>query len=723
MPNSFLSGNTLYLNKFSGYLGFRATQVFRLVVNANPMQQGRYMMYAVHLGGVATSAALAYAAASANTLVQRTQLPHVEIDIACDTEATLRVPYVSSLNYFPLSAVTAANGNGAICRLGICPYVPLSTGLGSQDCGYTLWTHFEDIELIGPAVPQSGNVFGSTKARKSNSEQERGSDQPLSSSLIRVSKAASLFGDVPMLSSYAQSVSWVADILGKAAYSFGFSSPNQIAPAERITRSTMPYASNIDGMDQSQPVSLLTKAAVGMAPGFSGTDMDELSFLHLAQIPAHRSVTPWTTARSSGDQLFSTFVSPVTNPATRTQNALVYTDYIPSAFICKYFNYWRGSTVFTFKLVKTQYHSGRLMVSFTPVSTMNGTPGVPSLTDTAYLHREIIDIRDCNEFTFVVPYLSNMPYCSTDPAAQSCHIGRITLTVIDSLVGPDTVSPTVSVILEQSAGPDFEVAYPSSVSLTPGIDLTPQMGDVFGKDPCTIAETTIGASGPIKPDQSINSEYCIGEKVTSFRQLLKFASPIFARLTNTVGTTTLSILPYGTFIIRNQAVPDLPTHNGDFYSTLAACYTLSRGGVRLKILTQNTDTSKYCDSAFLSEISGAGVQTFMTSVAFTNSTIRTFAPYATERFDNPCMEIQIPQYHRYISRINSETPASGIYQYNSGDSGFAPNLKLNFLSGCQTPATNLKSYTVYRSMSDDGNFGLFKSIPPMTTLLTGQTAS
>lgn len=722
MPQAALTSN-VYKNKLSGYLGFRATQVFKLVVNANPMQQGRYIMYAVHLGGVATPSALSHALACSNTIVQRTQLPHVEIDIACDTECTLKIPYVSSLNYFPLSALTNGSGVGSICRLGVSPYVALTTGLGSTTAGFTLWTHFEDVELIGPATPQSGNVFGSSKKRLSNSEEERGSNQPLSSSLIRISKAASLFNDVPMLSAYSQSVSWVSDILGKAAYSFGWSSPNQIAPADRVTRSIMPYAGNVDGMDQSQPLSMLTKASVGMAAGFSGTDIDELDFLHLAQIPAHRNFVPWTTAGVAGADLFSLFVSPVTSPASRVANALTYFDYIPAAFVCKYFNYWRGSVVFKFKLVKTQYHSGRLLVAFQPLSTINGTPAGPTLADTDYIHREIIDIRDCNEFTFIVPYLSNMPYCTTDNTKLSCHIGRVVMKILDPLVGPDTVSSTVTIIHELSMGPDFEVAYPSATTLTAGMDLTPQSGNVFGSDPCEIAQTVIGSGGPIKPDMAMNAEFCIGEKIKSFRQLLRFSQPLFARLVGQVGVANLAILPYATTIVRNQAIPDLPGHLSDLYSTLSSCYCLSRGGVRLKISTANTDTSVYTDVAYLNDTLAGGSSTIMYSVALTNSNVRSLVPYCIERHDNPVMEIQVPQYHRYISRITSETTASATYTYATGDAGFAPNVGVVFSTGCQTPATNLKSYTVFRSMGDDGNFGIFRSIPPMTALLTGVFAS
>lgn len=742
-PHNALSLNTLYTNKLSGYLGFRATQVIRIVVNANKFQQGRYIMYAVQLGGSASTSALAVAAANTNTLVQRTTIPHVEVDLACDSEAIMKIPYVSALNYFPMSALLPGRSvYGAVFQLGLVPYVPLSSGTGSSTCGFTIWSHFEDVELIGPAVPQSGSVYSKSK-KKNESETERSQNmRPLSSTLIRVSKAASLFNDIPLLSDYSSTVSWATDILAKTASSFGFSRPNNVGSSSRITRNILPYLSTIDGADNSLPASYSVKNMVGPAVGFSGTKIDEMDFSYIASIPAWSADVPWGTATGSGALLMERFVSPVTDTFSNVQNGLTYVHFKPMSFVAEYFKYWRGSIVYKFKLVKTEYHSGRLCVSFNPASSATGATPIHSLNDSNYLHREIIDIRDCNEFTFVVPYISTTPYSTTNATKNSCQIGRVAVHVMEPLVAPDTVSGTIRLICEMSAGPDMEFAVPKRHQYSPALDVIPQMGDIYGGKPnaCSIAETNIGASSPISGDNNINAINCVGEKILSFRQLLKVSS-LLLRTSSAVpgsGNNFFNITPFGTGHVINQAIPQIPYVSADLYSVLSACYVFSRGGVRFKnifnvngavstnnVIGTNNITEKFImDNDLVTSwlsfndpvaASLSRVATVSTSdhEGISNPFTRIFSPTQHELVSNGSIEVQVPQYHRYHSRINSECITSLLYPYNNNDGGFAPNVYLSIkYPTSATPTTNL----LYRSCADDANFGTFKSVPPMTVV-------
>lgn len=721
-PRAALASNSMYTNKLAGYLGFRAKQIIRIVVNANPFQQGRYMLYVVHIGGSATTNSLAAANAVSNTLVQRSVLPHVEIDIACDSEALIEVPYLSQYNYYPLAALTAGADTGCVFKLGLAPYVPLSSGTGSTKAGFTIWSHFEDVELIGPAVPQSGRL-ASKAVSKSESEKERAAVMPiLSSTLIRISKAATAFHDVPLLSDYTNTVSWASDILAKAASAFGWSKPNQIAPATRVTRMNMPYATTVDGIDQSQPVSLLQKAAVGPAQGFSGTDIDELDISYLVSIPGYRSTTSWLSSSLSGALLINAFVSPVANPATRLANTLTYADYTPLQFCCRFFETWRGSLVYKFKLVKTQYHSGRLLVAFTPYSTILGSSPTASMIQTDYVHREIIDIRDCNEFSFVIPYMSTTPYSSTDTTFNTCTTGRLLVYVLDPIVAPDTVNGTVSIILEQCAGPDFELAVPAFPQLTPGYNLTPQMGGSFeGKqNVCAIGDPFIGATSGPRGDDGINSINCIGEKIGSFRQLLKVSNPVVTQLAALSPVQQyFGVLPYATASVWNAVTPTFSSHSADIYSILSSCYTFARGGMRAKFVMA-------CTTA-LENVSQVNLITFPVGFSTTMAQYQTTdilgstgkaagLPTAFEIRSNPVVEVQVPQYHRYRVRVTADhlTNSTNLL-YSINDAG---TVNPTFLRLKMNSATDVSSIVYYRSMSDDGNFGAFRAIPPMLTSAT-----
>nr|QDH87968.1 MAG: hypothetical protein H2Rhizo3345_000002 [Picornavirales sp.] len=83
----------MWLNKLSGIYGIRMDMRFRLVVNANRFQQGRYMMGWVPLASPLKSTSnlkeLAFNNMHMATLTQRTQVPHVELDLCNDTAAEL----------------------------------------------------------------------------------------------------------------------------------------------------------------------------------------------------------------------------------------------------------------------------------------------------------------------------------------------------------------------------------------------------------------------------------------------------------------------------------------------------------------------------------------------------------------------------------------------------------------------------------------------------------
>lgn len=262
-PQAFLSAVPMWREKLKGYYGFRATLVLRLVANPNPFQQGRYMLCNIPCAGAsnATNTDL-WVNAHISTLVQRSQLPHVEFDLQCDTEAILKVPFVSSSNFYPLN-VPVGSTVSVLNRIRLFPYVPFSTGTGTNFCTYSIFGYMEDIELIGAAIPQSGD---------SELEQVQGKIGPIGLGLRRAKKLSDTFSSVPMLSSYLKPVSWAFDIASKAAYVFGWSKPMNVSPHTRVIRDIVPFLGNVDGADNSKSLGFYSNNHIEQLSGFSGTD-------------------------------------------------------------------------------------------------------------------------------------------------------------------------------------------------------------------------------------------------------------------------------------------------------------------------------------------------------------------------------------------------------------------------------------------------------------------
>jgi hypothetical protein len=716
--------DTMYKSKVSGFLGFRATMVFRLVINANRFQQGRYMLAYVPSCGsdiFANTGNLRYLAHT-NTLVQRTQLPRIELDLACDTEGTLRIPYTSVQNYYSLRATSLATGYGSWGKAQLFPYSPLVAPTGSTTCPYTIFMHFEDVELISATVPQSGRMM----SRKSQSEKEQSSKGigPIQSSLVKISQASALFKPVPMISSYASGLSWLADIGAGAAGVFGWAKPRNLDVQKKTYRETMPGIYHTDVSDVGQSLSLSSRNAVDVMPGFSSTNVDEMDFSFIATTPAWYSTTDWTTAQAVGTELLSLEVTPAVYQQQRTLlGGVVVQDYTPVAFVADYFTQWRGSMVFTLKLVKTEFHSGRLAIAFFPSETALSAAPV-SLALSQYTHREIIDVREMNEITFKVPFVSASPYRACNGPSRAT--GLIKVYVLNSLAAPAAVSSTCKLLLEVAAGPDIEFAVPHLNTNAAVLAATPQSGQMMSKDTsdvCRIEDTTIGCS-TTSDDQSLNAAACIGEKITSFRTLLKSTGLLNYTFDPAGSAKFLLIRPYFASVYYNAAASPFSEQIGDLYSTLSMIFGMSRGGVRLKVLTPATQSTSYPSMAYLESIE-SGVGFSSTSVWYSSATAVNGGTNTTNRLNgvpltlchtsaNYCSEFSVPQYSRYHSRATFDLMANSNIPAPVSDTNLADRNVVTFYVPGQIALTNP---LVFRGGSDDANFGVFISIPPMQKAL------
>jgi hypothetical protein len=719
IPADTMFNTTLYKNKIEGFLGFRATTVIRIVINANRFQQGRYILNIIPLGGAEGTSfkTTGWVSDHLNTLVQRTTAPHVEIDLNCDTEATIRVPFNSALNFYPIYFNQAVEP-GSWFAIKLTPYVPLSAVAGDTTCGFCVYAHFEDVQLVSAAIPQSGIAFSKiSKKNPTEVEQDSVNIGPISSALIRVKNAADIFAKVPLLSSYANTVSWFSDIGASAAKVFGWRKPVSLQVSQRVTQNYLPYAANTDGPDMSFPLSLSYENSVGLACGFSGTDVDEMDFSYLATIPAWSNTVTWSVGQTIGSQLLLLDVTPAGAPYSTTVNSQTFLHYRPAQLVASHFAYWRGSMVYKLKFVKTEFHSGRLVVAFNPFPQNAGSLNAITLANSAYLHRQIIDVRETNEFTFVVPFISDQPYKTV-----SSITGRIAVLIMEPLVAPATVTQSVSVILEIATGPDIEFAFPSASTSSYYAGVTPQSGTVFSSTPiglnvCSNLDSTIG-SALATPDLGINALNCVGERISSLRSLLKLPDMLVPTAVPVAGFTQ-SVLPFaissGTVVTTTNTPP---TYANDLYSRFASCYVYSRGGVRLKFVDNQPVTAT--EPNYVSITSSAGLTAFKEGVVTVNAASPTGTLFLSSRNNTPNMyyksgysgEVQVPQYGLLHSRVNSDCVANATSIYSNIGNGLAPAI---FVFKGTLPSTANYSY-VLRSFSDDGNFGGFISVPPMLSI-------
>lgn len=731
MPHDGLDASPVFLDKIRGFFGIRCTTCIRWQLNGNRFQQGRYMLEVIPTGGsnYTNTSTAAVLNSWTNTLVQRTQLFRVELDVNCDTEGSLEIPYNSSMNFIPLSSLVGGIGSvpyyGQLFQLRLYAYSPLVSPAGSQVASYTVWVSFKDVELVGPATPQAGGNKSIRGKSTTEKEQDSAGIGPITSGLIRVSSAAKAISAIPLISDYASGVGWFTDILSKATHVFGWSKPLNLAPPHRVTREALPWFGNIDAPDQSQPLALSCQNQVGVVPGFSGTDTDEMDFSFIKTVPCWNQSVSYTTSQTSGTQLFQFLVSPFAQVQGRTSTGgTPLFDFAPHQFIANYFDNWRGSMVYTIKIVKTEFHSGRVAFCYFPDEGYTGGGSITALGDSNYVHREIIDIRLCNEVTFTIPYLSSSPWRPTRGSAN--FTGTFNCFVVDSLVAPATVSSTITFLVEHSAGPDMEFSIVKDLQqVTPFIGATPQSGGSMNNpmpvaDNCELVSGDLG-SATVVSDNCLNCLATIGESITSFRSLLKMTN-VLQFVGVPAPSLYVNVLPFAWCAVTAGATSDSATNTvGDMYGVLASIFVYSRGGVRLKYLDLVTGTTTtpfityYCTLGNI-VVADMVQQSATNPLGSTNMHARQCNPQVYHQaIQNLASEVQVPQYHRWHSRVNSQHLCSTALPYSTQTS----TLTTRYVVAHHYPVVT--NTTVCRAGADDTNFGTFVSIPPVCSAVGLQT--
>lgn len=520
VPDTLLDQPTkLYLDKLDGFTSFRATAVLKLQINSEPFQCGRLMMYSVPMPNLVGNRG-----AWVDKHVSMAQALHnVQLDIAKQTEVEIRIPFVSPFNSYDL-----IQGKYAWADVKIMVYSKLAAiGVTSLEC--LLWGHFEDVVLGAPtsgkplysprSLPkqQSGRIqplTGSSPLRKPSAQTVNTVREKEATGFIsKISKGAQGFyegiGDtVPALKPVTDIFSGLskatASGLGGIASGLfsllGFSKPIPSHAGVTVLSRPAQYFTNINGNDHSHVLSLDVLNSIDEYPALGGTNLSETSLDYLKKIPQY--ITNFCYGKDSkyGTPLAAWFVSPMNViPMTSTLTINKGTDqtaFQPTVlnYISSVFEYWSGSLVYTIRFVKTDYHSGRVEISFHPFVF-----GPIDSKRLDYVYRLVVDLRENSEVSFVVPFISPQPWKKirdhynptqqgkpspapliVDPSTEKYEgnyepytTGQIYIRALTPLVCASAIiAPTIECLIECRAGDDFRLQCPDKNLYLPMAFLT-----------------------------------------------------------------------------------------------------------------------------------------------------------------------------------------------------------------------------------------------------------
>nr|QDH89863.1 MAG: hypothetical protein H4Rhizo43795_000001 [Picornavirales sp.] len=732
----------IWYHKLIGIHGIRCTFVYTLKINASRFDQGMYLLAFQPSGGVAQTAAqyITYS----HSRNQVSQLLHAKLDVNCDSSVTIRVPWISTHSFLPMTPYSGSR-LGSPGRIQLWALEPITTVGGTGSAGATLYVHLEDVELFASTTPQCGLCIGGDKVsvhfqagtvvrrkKKDIHTEEVESNRTISNSLKLATDISSALSPIPLLSSIAAPMSWLLDAASRAAYAWGYSAPRINDPSNRMTKWSNPYLCNYNKKSVAQTLALSSTNTVGQVSGIFGTDIDEMSFDFIKQRSAIYARFTISTSNSTGDLLYSCLVTPRDMYSSTIDSTNTMISFTPVGFLSRLFNLWRGSMIYTFTIVKTEFHIGRLMVVFTPYALLAGPVITASLA--SYCLREIIDIRAGNQFQVTIPYISAAQYMTCQDAGG--QTGTLSVYLVDALeVGGTQTNTTISVFVDVKGGPDFEVA-----SRSAGIELNFTQANTYQSavdtiggtklDPCKIETTVIGEGSEHSSKNYNFASSNLGEVTESFSSLLKAGGILNYPQTITSQPQTYSWAINPTIVLMSKI--NVNTYVGgqyyDIFSRIVPLYALMRGTIRLSIYeTPNVllvaTVWRAYPKRLLSDFNQGVVGMAIDGNVNTYPPIDDLAPMYNNGIiikdvTDAGVIVDVPQYTKFAAtatwaEVSTMAVATARTQ-STTDQGRRTILYYERLvAGGLGYDSNTIGLTVHRSVGDDFRLGCFISIPPI----------
>jgi len=630
LPDILLQ-NPMIMEKVRGFVGLRADCEITVQVNAQKFQQGRlrlqYIPYAKYLPNKASIYKL--------TLTSITSCPGVDIDICGGSnqqtrvaQAVFKIPYVSPHLYFNL-----INGDGTMGDIRLVVYSPLKSGTNEETkCEVTVWARFVNPTLKFPTGAEPHYSVVRMNAQVRGEAQQIAQTGVLSTTMGKVAETLKTARKIPLIGSYLATPEWLANTATNVLKMFGFSKPT--VTIDTKLRTTNCFA-NFNGKDSSHKLALSAENEIDTPAGLASTNLDEMALMSIASVPAWYTSFNWKTSDTVTDQIL--WRDRVTPLKVVDIQAKPYFNVPPVSYIANCFGYWRGSIIFTFKVVKTGFHTGRLRIFYTPgESESNVVVGSAPSNQIEKNYQIIFDIDESDTCSFSVPYVSTKPWRALTPQSSgrnpvSQGSGLLVVTVLNELRAVSTVSDTIEVLVEISAGKDLTFACPcaprvqpmrplndhtlnnipnyhqehhsdlnynpTSIQLSNSIKMEAQ---VFGT--AVQAQRNAAQRGEVpdsisllEPSTNWSPEaHCIGEKIVSIRQLIKRNNCIgmtweYRSIDNKgidEGVNYWNNLN-GLTVINPYANKINDQINGiDYLSYFDTIFAFFRGGIRLKIFSQ-----------------------------------------------------------------------------------------------------------------------------------------
>jgi len=546
----------------------------------------------------------------------------------------LKIPYHSQYNFIDCETSNYHRGNFTVLYLMVLNPLIAATG-GTTNLNISVWLTLSNIVVRVPRVftaeaPNWCDLLPTpTQQNRPVEDSEVTADElhmasflrslpiqnPLmNSAYIRTSLASEtgraegwFDGFVSGLTKVVRTGISIGNTIGKIAKGVETFAPLVLDKPRALDYSihnqivTVSEVAHGDGKDTSSRLSLYEKSCHVVYADNVGHLGNEMNFLHIVKTPMLVATTTWSTTSAVDSVLFTTLVTPLLAGNTGT-TVSVQPTYL--FWVAKAFTYWRGSINFSFDVVSTTFHAGRLRAYFIPgadpTDTHTSTAGdEPSSTwPSVYF-----DVKEADTFKISCPYtltttmarvhdptLSPSGGITQTPTVTQTRFtyipsisGRLYIKVLNALQAPGNLPTTVDVNIWVSGGDDMEFSQTYALDARGPVifDVTATGAAQGGPEDIQttsdrIAQDTAYMHFGRVPVKEILPMHFIGENPTDVRDVIKRYSMINLTAVTIGGTATLPL--------RLSVTPCVAPDTRSFVGHFSRIFAGWSGALRYKVL-------------------------------------------------------------------------------------------------------------------------------------------
>ena len=378
--------NTAIKNKLQNYAYVSCNLKIKIMVNASPFYYGA-ALYSYYPREYINPGAMD-ASIGDQLAIPQSQRPHVWVYPQTSSGGEMTLPFFYEKNWLRVTEYDDFNRMGDVL---VRTPVALQN-VGTNTTGITIHTMVwaEDVRICGPTVSAA-----------LQSDEYAVKDGAISKTASAVASLASSLSNVPLIGPYAKATEIGASALANVASAYGYTDPpvlNDVMPFKDVPFHGM---SSTDISVPMEKLSLDSKNELTIDPRTTGINGDdEMSISNIVQRESYLGTSIWSDALTPGNIIFVGRVHPNYYAVTGTPgtNGAMYS-LLPTAYVQNIFKYWRGDLIFRFRFVVSQFHRGRVRISWDPNANLN-TNGATLTTN----FTRIVDLAEETDVSIKITY-------------------------------------------------------------------------------------------------------------------------------------------------------------------------------------------------------------------------------------------------------------------------------------------------------------------------------